>query len=337
MRRTRAAPRLVAVLAGLWMVAEPGAAQSGFVARLSVDTVEVGEAFSLLVRVPVPAGSLVHFPDTLARTEFLESHTPVRWEAEPDDAGGATLTLEYQVLAYGVGMVPVPGFDVFVGPVAASSDGAPIPGGSTVGAWGTAPTSGPAYLRPLRVPRRGVWVNPVFTPEQIEVGVQPMPSADVVGSSWHWPSVLMGLGFAGLLALMLARAAPDWIARLRAHAGGPDGTTRWTPESSRRHALDELARLRAEGLADDGRTHELYTRSSGVVRTYVSQVRPQHGADLTSSELMGRLDETAGGPEKAPLVREMDVAEVVKFGRLRPEADAAEEHLRSLRTWVEKS
>jgi hypothetical protein len=33
----------------------------------------------------------------------------------------------------------------------------------------------------------------------------------------------------------------------------------------------------------------------------------------------------------------MDVAEVVKFGRLRPDADSAESDWRALRNWVEKS
>jgi hypothetical protein len=245
------------------------------------------------------------------------------------------LTLDYPVLAFGVGVVPVPGFDVFVQPAPGHAAGDSITGGSVVGRWDDAPTAGTAYLRALRVPRRGVWVNPVFTPEQIEAGVQPMPSADVVGSSWHRPSVLAALGFLGMLALLLARAARTRLARLR-RVDRDSGGERWTPESSRRFALDELDRLGEEGLAAGGRMHELYTRSSGVVRRYVSRVWPEHGVDLTSSELMSRLDETPS-PAQAPMVREMGTAVVVKFGRLRPGRDAADEHLRSLRGWVEQS
>src|SRR5512134_1022726 len=225
----------------LLLVARPCAAQTGFQARLSADTVEVGEVVELLVRVPVPAGSVVHFPDTVATTEVVESYGPVRWEAEPDAAGGAVLTLSYPVIVYGAGMMPVPGFDIFVGPSAGGSAGAPLPGASYVGAWEDAPTRGDAYVRPLRVPRRGVWSNPVFTPEQVEAGLQPMPSADVIGASWHWPSVLVGLFFAGLLgvvaapALRTGLARPGWAA---ATAGG-----RWTPDASRRHALEEMDRL----------------------------------------------------------------------------------------------
>src|SRR5688572_25534026 len=74
------------------------AAQSTFQAGLSADTVDVGEVFELRVRVPVPAGSVVYFPDTVGTTEVLESHTPVRWAAEPDPAGGSVLTLTYPVM-----------------------------------------------------------------------------------------------------------------------------------------------------------------------------------------------------------------------------------------------
>jgi hypothetical protein len=334
MKRTRAAARAGCSLLALSAIAAPCAGQSSFVARLSADTVEVGEAFSLLVRVPVPAGSVVHFPDTVARTDFLESHGPVRWQAEPDASGGAVLTLEYSVLAYGVGVVPVPGFDVFVSPSGDRATGTPIPGGSSVGSWDDAPTSGAAYLRPLRVPRRGVWVNPVFTPEQIEAGVQPMASADVLGSSWHWASLLAALVFGGVLAAVLVRSAPAWLGPLR--GGSSPASERWTPDASRRHALAELARLQEEGLAASGRVHELYTRSSGLVRQHVSRVNPELGSDLTSSELMRRLDITAPAIRHAPLSREMLTAEVVKFGRLRPEQRVAEGHLAALRAWLEE-
>jgi len=349
MRRLRAAVSASGTLAATVMVmvmvmVAPCSAQSAFAARLSEDTVEVGEEFSLLVRVPVPAGSLVHFPDTVARTDFLESHGTVRWQAEPDASGGAVLVLDYPVLAFGVGVVPVPGFDVFVQPAAggaggasvpgATISGASIPGGSFVGPWDDAPADGTRSARPLRVPRRGIWVNPVFTPEQVEVGVQPMPSADVIGPSWHRPSVLVGLGFLLLLTLLLARAAPAWLERGRLLAGD-GGRSSWTPEESRLHALDELARLAAEGLAARGSMHELYTRSSRVVREYVARVRPEYGPHLTSSELMNRLD-LAGQASQPAIVREMDAAEVVKFGRLRPERVAAEAHLQSLRSWLEE-
>jgi hypothetical protein len=245
------------------------------------------------------------------------------------------LTLTYPVMAYGAGMIPVPGFDVFVSPPGSAGQGVPLPGGSVVGAWDEAPTRGVAYVRPLRVPRRGVWVNPVFTPEQVEAGIEPMPSADVVGSSWHWPSVAAGLLFAGLLAAVVVRGAGAWMTQ---RAGREPDSAPWTPEMARRHALDELDRLLEEGLQTVGCTHELYTRSSAVVRHYAERLNPEYGVDLTSSELMVRMEASAAnGRASTPMFEQMRTAEVVKFGRLRPGGTEAEAHLRSLRAWVEGS
>lgn len=329
--------RGVGVLLALAVASAPGAAQSTFRAALSADTVAMGDVFELLVRVPVPAGSAVYFPDTVATTEVLESHAPVHWEAEPTPDGGATLVLTYPVMAFGTGIVPVPGFDVFVSPSGDHGSVAPLPGGSVVGAWSDAPTRGAAYVRPLRVPRRGVWVTPVFTPEDLEGEVQPMPSGDVVGASWHWPSVALALLFAGVLAAVVARTvrarlAPGMDA---GRAGGDDGP--WTPDAARLHALRELDRLLEEGLHAEGQTLELYTRSSGIVRLYVERRDPTCGPDLTSSELTRRLRARTNGAAGTALFREMEAAEVVKFGRLRPRGEEAEEHVRSLRAWVEAS
>jgi hypothetical protein len=105
--------RTFAVSFALALSATPCAAQA-FQAALSRDTVAMGDVFELLVRVPVPPGSIVHFPDSVARTEVLESHGPVRWEAREAPGGGALVTLTYPVIAWGAGVVPVSGFDVFV-------------------------------------------------------------------------------------------------------------------------------------------------------------------------------------------------------------------------------
>jgi hypothetical protein len=294
----------------------------------------MGEVFELLVRVPVPPGSIVHFPDTVARTEVLESHAPVRWEAEDAPSGGALVTLTYPVIAWGAGVVPVSGFDVFVSPYRSPpSDAATLPGGSFVGRWDDAPTRGGDYVRPLRVPRRGVWVTPVFSEEQMEVGVEPMSAADVVGASWHWPSVALGLLFVGALAALGLRAV-----RRAAGAGARQTSVVWTPSASRLEALEQLDGLLAEGLTARGRTLELYTRSSAIVRRFVGRMDPRLGADLTASELMGRLHTRAhasgNGRRGSALSREMNAAEVVKFGRARPGAEEAETHLGALREWV---
>jgi hypothetical protein len=321
--------RPLASLLALALTAVPCAAQS-FQATLSRDTVPMGEVFELRVRVPVPAGSVVYFPDTVARTEALESHARVSWEAEAT-SGGADLTLTYPVIAFGAGLVPVPGFDVFVASSGPRPPDAPaLPGGSYVGAWTDAPTRGVDRVQPMRVPRRGVWVPPVFGEEQLEAGAEPMPAADVFGASWHWPSIALGFVFAAALAALGVR---EWRRSAAGRARGRDGTT-WTPAASRLEALGQLDALLAERLAASGRTHELYTRSSAIVRRFVGRLDPALGADLTSSEVVGRLEGRTNGRHGQALFREMGTAEVVKFGRARPDAGEADGHIRSLRDWV---
>jgi hypothetical protein len=317
------------------LVAAPrAAAAQSFQATLSRDTVAMGEVFELLVRVPVPPGSVVYFPDTVASTAVLESHAPVRWEAEVAADGGATLLLTYPVIAYGAGLVGVSGFDVFVGSMgSAAAAEAALPGGSFVGSWRDAPTRGGGDVRPFRVPRRGVWIDPVFSDEQLDGGVEPMPSADVVGASWHWPSIALGLLFAGGLVMIGFRA---WRSASAGEQRGL-GARAWTPAAARRDALEQLDRLLAEKLPSAGRVHELYTRSSAIVRRFVRRLDDELGADLTSSELVGRLRGRTNGGRGTALFREMGTAEVVKFGRARPGESDAEAHIRSLRDWVEGS
>jgi len=322
--------RSLASLLALALTAVPCAAQS-FQATLSRDTVPMGEVFELLVRVPVPAGSVVYFPDTVASTAVLESHAPVSWEAAAT-SGGATLTLTYPVIAWGAGLIPVPGFDVFVsasGPRAA--DAPDLPGGSSIGAWSDAPTRGAERVQPMRVPRRGVWVPPVFGEEQMEVGAEPMPAADVVGASWHWPSIALGFLFA---AALVALGVREWC-RSALERAPRHGDVSWTPAASRRDALEQLDALLAERLAAAGRTHELYTRSSAIVRRFVGRMDPALGADLTGSEVVGCLQRRTNGRLGRALFQEMGTAEVVKFGRARPGAGEAETHIRSLREWID--
>ena len=322
--------RSLASLLALALTAVPCAAQS-FQATLSRDTVPMGEVFELRVRVPVPAGSVVYFPDTVASTAVLESHAPVSWQAEAT-GDGATVMLTYPVIAWGAGLIPVPGFDVFVSPSGPRASDAPgLPGGSFIGAWADAPTRGAERVQPMRVPRRGVWVPPVFGEEQMEVGAEPMPAADVVGSSWHWPSIALGLLFAAALAALGIR---EWRRSALDRAAGDLVGGRWTPAASRRDALEQLDALLAEGLAAAGRTHELYTRSSAIVRRFVGRMDPGLGADLTSSEVVGRLEGRTNGRRGNALFREMGTAEIVKFGRARPDAGEAETHIRSLREWI---
>jgi hypothetical protein len=73
------------------------------------------------------------------------------------------------------------------------------------------------------------------------------------------------------------------------------------------------------------------------VRRFVGRLDPRLGADLTSSELMQRLEGRTNGRDGTALFREMATAEVVKFGRMLPGEGESDSHVRSLRAWVERS
>jgi hypothetical protein len=322
-------------LLALGIAARPVGAQSAtaLAVSLSADTIPMGELFDLRVGISVPPNSVVYFPDTLAATVNVESADPVRTEAEAEASsdGGARLTLTYPMMAFGVGTLPVPGFDVMIVPRGTGAEGGALPGGSVIGAWSDAPSRiGPALTR---IPRQAVWVVPVFTPQDLVTGIEPRPPNDVFGGAWHWPSLALLLVFSSGLAVTLVSTTRDWLAHSDAGVAHEDPTL----EVLRQRALGRLDDLLDEGLHAEGQLLEFYTQSTGIVRSYVEAMDAEWASSLTSSELIGRLLTRSGEDAAGHLPQELGTAEVVKFGRLEPGREGAETHWRALKDWVEGS
>jgi len=303
-------------------------------ATLSAGTVPLGNTFELRVSVSVPHASAVYFPDALPRTEVVESHGPVHWKAEPS-GDGATLTLTYPLIALGTGNVTVPGLDVLIGPVNQAVGGPALPGGSVVGAslagHGTQPGSG---LLASIAPRE-VHVASLFELEGVLAGVGPMAAADVAGNDWDLTSLVLALAFVSvLIGVLVATVRKSVLSRA---GGAASGLTPPTREDARRAALKELDGLLVLGLHTNGRLREFYTSTSQIVRRYAQRLDSGYGPDLTSTELMRGLQARNEGSSLEGLAAEMSCAEVVKFGRLRPEAAAAEAHWRAVRKWVDEA
>lgn len=289
------------------------------VAELSRDTVAVGEPFELRLSVYVPPGGVAGFPDTLPATDAIESLAPVAWSSELVAGGGSRLVLSYPLIAFRAGSLAVPGLEVRIDPAGGEPD-------------------------LIRFPRHPVYVAPTLTPERLRGGVAPAPPDDVAGPNRHWPSTGAALFFSAALVGLIVSAGLKSLGAPR-RAAVSESQTPATLAEARLAAIAELDRLLgAEGRGADVR--ELYRRASGAVRRYVERFDPAWGPDLTVTELLGRLDGRAhrrGPPGDAsserpilePLRRELLRAEVVKFGRARPDAAEAQRHLLALRAWVE--
>ena len=309
--------------------------------RLSADTVVLGDVFELSVGVRVPPGRAVFFPDSIEPGNGLESFQPVRWEAQPVEGRGADLTLTYPVMAFSVGIVSIPAFEVFVGSAGTRAVGGAeadrrLPDGSVVGSWRDVYGAGGVdeSLMRLLVADQRVWVTSVLLLDDIANGLEPRPAADVIGSSWNWSTlsalILRATLLAGVVTIAVRNSLVERTLALEAAAAGaaPPRRSRW------REALDELDRLIGLGLHTEGRMEEFYTRSSGVLRVYVESLDRAWGPHLTSTELMAELERRGNGGGVPDLLSAMQTAEVVKFGRLRTDQGAAEKHWRALRKWV---
>ncbi len=298
------------------------------VAVLSADSVEMAEVFELRVEVPVPGGSMVYFPATVPSTGDVESFTPVDWRARRGPNGGATIELTYALIPFGMGNITLPRVDVITMPLEDEVDGQDIPGGSIVGVWEERQPSA-RYTRSITPPT--IWVEPVYSADDVVAGMSPRGPEDVVGFSWSWPSLALVLLFSTVTGGAVVTTTREWLAHRAEPAPlTPPGPT--TLDEARKQALTELDRLLAAGPYPAERAHELYAESSGIVRGYVERLDPEWGPELTSTELMDRLK--GRSPEGAVLAAKMHNAEAVKFGRLRPHSEPTAEHLTVLRAWL---
>jgi len=295
---------------------------------LSADSVEMAEVFELRVEVPVPGGSMVYFPATVPSTSEVESFTPVDWRASRGPNGGATIELRYALIPFGMGNIALPRVDVITMPLEDEADGEDIPGGSIVGVWEERQATA-RYTRSITPPT--IWVEPVYSPDDVVTGMSPRGPGDVVGFSWSWPSMALLLLFSTVIGGGVVTTTREWLTNRAGPAPAPPPGP--TPlDEARRQALTELERLLAAGPYFAEHAHELYEESSGIVRGYVERLDPKWGPELTSTELMDRLN--GRSPECPVLEAEMRTAEAVKFGRLRPQAEPTAAHLTVLRAWL---
>jgi hypothetical protein len=261
------------------------------------ETIAVGDIFHAAIRLELAEGSELLAPDTLALPEDLENAG--RRELRVDSAGGARrVTVLYPLTAWRPGSYELPRVTLQL----RMQQGA----------------------RQVAVQLPGFTVRSVL-PEDT-AGIEMKGAKDVLGANriW-WPWLLLAL-----LAL-LAVLAYLWWRRHRA----AEPVVSVPPLPAREVALARLAALRRSGLLERGELKPFYEELSETMRHYAATVAVEWSVDLTTTELaqqIRRRDVTL-----LDVIRVLGTADLVKFARARPPADAGLRDLDAAEAWIERT
>lgn len=262
--------------------------------------VTVGEIFRAAIRVTAPPGVRVLFPDTLAVPADVEAAG--RLAVRTDTVGGALeYTAVYPLTAWRPDTIALEAAAVRV-----------------------VTDAGEQSLTARFVPFVIRSVLPADT-----AGIEAQPPKDVFGANrLLWP-FLIGL------ALVLAALALFYVWRRRRRP--PVTVTASVPAGAPRdRALAALDEARRAGLVEGGAFKEFYSRVSDTLRQYLSELEPRWGADLTTTELAGRMRDGQPNPDVAALFAVLGQADLVKFARGRPAAMDAFASWGTARGFVER-
>lgn len=282
-------------------------------AAVSPDTVTVGGRFRVAVRIEVPPGMRISFPDTLDVPADVEA--AARREMQSDTATGVeTLTAIYTLAAWKPGTIELP----------------------------------PAKLRlmtedaneTLEIALPPVTVMSVLPADT--AGIEPMPLKDVLGPDRALLPLLLALCLA---LLLLALAIWAWRRR-RLDASSIEATPAVPP---RQRALEALDHLLASGLLERGDLRAFYFAVTAILREYVAAVNPEWGTDLTTAELRARMSgrfrfSGQAADVAAPAIASRGVrldallvhADLIKFARHGAAPGEARGDLETARRWVEE-
>ena len=293
---------------------------------------EFGAVFDLRLNLRVAPGVVVFLPDTLNPAPASVSAGPGEWMAVGGASDSVDISARYPIMAFLNGRVVLPSLEVWTRSAVEGEEA----GARSVSAI---PDQGPAsadLLQSVVVPTGAVQVAPLAEMANAEGPIAPRPPADVLGgnySPWFIAALIVGLVAGGGLLWAGATA-------IRSRRQTPVVAAPVCRLSPREEALSELDRILAEGwhLAEAReRLVRFYAASTEVVRGLAEQFDSQWGMSLTSSELLVALRDRWGEAAVVQLQEAVSVAEWVKFGRHFPTAEMAEEHWRTIRTWVADS
>lgn len=264
------------------------------------DTVNVGDVFRVAVRIAVPAGGVVVFPDTLDVPDNVEAAARREVSIDSTTAGERTYTAVFPLTAWKPGEVQLPPARITV----------QLPDGGDIVE---------ATFRPIEI-------ESVLPPDTAQI--EPQPAKDVLGPSrLIWPAALA----AGVLAALLILAVWAWRRRRPA----PVFARGIHPRDA---ALAELDRIRRLGYLERDEPKSFYSAVTDVLRMYTASVDQRWGTDLTTPELERELAQWsqagADASEALQVISVFSRADLVKFAGRKPASREAEVVWTEARQWV---
>jgi hypothetical protein len=262
-------------------------------------SVTVGDPFEVAIRVTAGEGARVLFPE-VDEGDALQALDPVRAVAS---SGAGEHTAVYRLVAWRPDTLPETTVAI----------------GVVVGA----DTARYRVRLPLPEVESVLPAGDTVPPPRPAKAVLPLEQA--TPASWLWLLLL--------LALLAALAAAWWAWRARRRRP-PVPIRRASP---RERALAELDAAHAGTDLQRGELRAFHSAVAQAVRHYLAELSPAWGADLTTSELLGRIRSTGsvGRPEADRLRSLLQHADRAKFAPERVAPAEAQRFWESARAWVE--
>jgi hypothetical protein len=298
--RLALAPLLLVLAAALPLRAQRLSSVPAPQTAIVPEAITVGDVFHAAIRVEAPPGVRVFFPDTLEVPDEVEAAG--RRVISVDTAADRVIyTAAYPLTAWRPDSFALRGTHVQL---------------VTERGEGRVAASFPRFA-----------IQSVLPADT--TGIEPKPAKDVLGAMrLLWPYLLALLLLLALLAFLY------WLYRRRQSKPAVEAPVPVVPPRER--ALQALDHARAAGLVETGAMKEFYSLVTDAVRQYLDAIEPRWGADLTTSELAGRMRGSARDFEFGEILSVLGDADLVKFARRTPMAEEALARWGTARLWVER-
>ena len=272
-------------------------ASSSFADEFSVEPGRtlIASPVRLIVKIDTKPGDRIRLPEDLSLPDGMELVSAKIGDSEPAGDGALRRAVVYELMAYRLGEVTIPGFEYVV----VSSDGS-----ETVRKAG-----------PFEFAVESVRKDPA-TADQIK-DIRPPVEVGLRWSAYIVPTlVLLAVLAAVFLAWRWGRS------RLSKKAPPPPPP----PRPAHEVAYDELKKLKIEDPYGKGRFQEHFSRVSEITRGYLESRYGVLALERTTAE----LEEEFGGMRAAEQVRDrlfrlLRACDLVKFARRYPTREQADE------------